>query len=180
MAIPLAVFSLLVALGAPAQVPEPIEFSGYQQARGATQFVLVDPASKTNSGWITLGASFGGYTLTGFDLKTETLEVVKAGEVSHLRLKIARLVAGMNDLPVSQAEIDAGLARPLPSYRYNQQRGTYEVVGFAWRRLTPAELETREKALAEAQAAQAGAAEKAKAAGATGETSPAAPASAEK
>lgn len=177
MAIPLAVFSLLVALGAPAQAPEPIEFSGYQQARGATQFVLVDPATKTNSGWITLGANFGGYTLVGFDVKTETLEVVKAGEVSHLRLKIARLIAGMSDLPVSQAEIDAGLAQPLPSYRYNQQRGTYEVVGFTWRRLTPAEIEAQEKARAEAQAA---AAEKAKAAGANGETSPAASASAEK
>jgi hypothetical protein len=164
------VFSLLVAIAAaPAPVPEQLEFSGYTQASGVTQFLLKDPQAKSTSGWLSLGGAFGGYTLIGFDAKNETLTVEKAGSLMHLRLKATALTAAPEP-PVTQTEIDAGLAQPRPTYVYNQQRGTYEVTGFTWRRLTPQEREARQKA-------QVAAEEKAKEERRAAETAPAAPSS---
>lgn len=72
-----------------------VEFSGYMQTtRGETRFVLADPVAKTSSDWIGLGGAFGGYRVTEFDAKAETLTVVREGVTTRLRLKSAGVRPG--------------------------------------------------------------------------------------
>lgn len=89
---------------------EMLEFAGYIKAGSETKFVLADLVERKVSDWLTVGESFAGYLVSGFEAGTETLLLEKAGVVTRLRLKSASLAAGKRREPV-----DVEYARTGPS-----------------------------------------------------------------
>jgi hypothetical protein len=71
-----------------------LEFAAYMQAGGDVRFEIADNATKTSSGWITLGQSFHDYRVTAFDPKKEVLSVRKEGASLDLPLKGSHVQAG--------------------------------------------------------------------------------------
>lgn len=69
-----------------------LEFAGYMTERGELKFTLTDTETKKNTPWLVVGAKVDGYTVVGFDAKTETLTLTKADAIMRLPLKGARMV----------------------------------------------------------------------------------------
>lgn len=104
----LATVLMALAAGAPT-AHAAVEFAGYVVVRGETKFVLRATESGKVSPWLGLGGSLDGHTVIGFDAKKEVLAVEKAGTVSHLPLRAARVLAAS---PAPAAGMAA--TRPTP------------------------------------------------------------------
>jgi hypothetical protein len=63
-----------------------IEFVGILATSRTTQFALGDPATGTTT-WVSRGGGFGGYTVSSYDSKTDTLVLRREGIELKLRLK---------------------------------------------------------------------------------------------
>jgi hypothetical protein len=57
-----------------------VEFTGILVTPASSLFALADRAAGTTSGWIGLQQTFGGYTVTAYDPKTDVLTLAKDGE----------------------------------------------------------------------------------------------------
>src|SRR5688572_26906083 len=71
-----------------------VEFSGYLRSSDRIQFVIMEPLSGETSGWITVGDSFQGHRITGFDAKRKVLTVEHAGKLVELPLKDSKVKHG--------------------------------------------------------------------------------------
>jgi hypothetical protein len=71
-----------------------LEFAGYFATTREAQFKLTEREAQRTSGWLRLGQSFAGYTLTGFDRARETITLHRAGETLTLPLRLAKVKEG--------------------------------------------------------------------------------------
>jgi hypothetical protein len=68
-----------------------VEFTGILVTPASSLFALADRAAGTTSGWIGLQQTFGGYTVTAYDPKTDVLTLAKDGVKTELRLNAAKV-----------------------------------------------------------------------------------------
>jgi hypothetical protein len=72
---------------------EVLELRGIVASGGVTKFAVVDKSNETTK-WVTIGQTFAGYKVAGFDPATDTLTVTKDSSQLRLRLVGARIKEG--------------------------------------------------------------------------------------
>jgi LysM repeat protein len=76
-----------------------IEFRGVMVGDGATKLSLVDKSSDTTR-WVEVGQVFLGYTVKGYDVKTETATLTRMGKDYQIRINTSKIEEAPNE-PIS-------------------------------------------------------------------------------
>jgi len=89
LAFPIIIFSTTILTG-----KEPPRFVGYADLGERSVFLLEDPISGERSRFVTIGDTFQGYGVSAFDVRKETLVIVKDGVSISLSLVDAKIRKG--------------------------------------------------------------------------------------
>jgi hypothetical protein len=88
-----------------------MEFNGVKGSGREHQLLL--KAKSGEAQWVSVGKSFGGYTITSYEPKDETATLTKDGRVLRVRLRDAKTVLGGGASAGLTPEIKAGITRNL-------------------------------------------------------------------
>jgi len=126
------------------------EFTGVAAAAGKTTVALVDSATGASQ-WVEVGKTFRGYAVTAFDVKGETVTLLKDGTTLVLPLKAVSVTAAANQLGAkTESPALIAMRNEVAALRL-RYRETHPRMQQALARLT--ELERQERAGAPAESA---------------------------
>lgn len=128
-------FFLIVLLTHSARAADRLEFCAFLRLGAQEFFVVGDPVAGKSSEWLRVGQSFSGYSITGFDAKSERLTLTAEGRVLTLFLR-----SGGN----RESERENGQAAALSS-RLEMAKSVLRTMRMRYREAHPAVKAQREE-----------------------------------